>query len=117
ERGRAFGIWAAASSATTLFGPPLGGLLVDSISWRAVFLINVPLVALAVFIALRWVAESRNETASKRFDWLGAAAVALAVGGLAFGAIRGQQQNWADPLAWAALAIGAISVISLAPLM
>ena len=57
ERGRAFGIWAAASCATTLFGPPLGGLLVDSISWRAVFLINVPLVALAVFIALRWVAE------------------------------------------------------------
>ena len=70
ERGRAFGIWPAASSATTLFGPPLGGLLVDSISWRAVFLINVPLVALAVFIALRWVAESRNETASKRFDWI-----------------------------------------------
>jgi len=97
ERGRAFGIWAAASSATTVLGPPVGGFLVDTLSWRIAFLINVPLVAVAVFIALRWVAESRNESAPKRFDWLGATVVALAVGGLAFGAIRGQQQNWTGP--------------------
>ncbi len=94
ERGRAFGIWAAASSATTVLGPPVGGFLVDTLSWRVAFLINVPLVVIAVAIALRYVAESRNEAAPTRFDWLGAAVVALAVGGLAFGAIRGQQQNW-----------------------
>ncbi len=117
ERGRAFGIWAAASSATTVLGPPVGGFLVDTLSWRVAFLINVPLVAVAVLIALRWVAESRNESAPRRFDWLGAAAVALAVGGLAFGAIRGQQQNWADPIAWVALAAGAVATIALAPLM
>lgn len=117
ERGRAFGIWAAASSATTVLGPPVGGFLVDTLSWRVAFLMNVPLVAAATFIALRWVAESRNESAPKRFDWLGATVVALAVGGLAFGAIRGQQQNWADPIAWVALAVGAVSTIALAPLM
>jgi EmrB/QacA subfamily drug resistance transporter len=117
ERGRAFGIWAAASSATTVLGPPVGGFLVDTLSWRVAFLINVPLVAFAVFIALRWVAESRNESAPKRFDWLGAAVVALAVGGLAFGAIRGQQQDWADPVAWVALAVGAVATIALGPLM
>jgi EmrB/QacA subfamily drug resistance transporter len=117
ERGRAFGIWAAASSATTVLGPPVGGFLVDTLSWRVAFLINVPLVAIAVFIALRWVAESRNESAPKRFDWLGAAVVALAVGGLAFGAIRGQQQNWADPVAWVALVVGAVATVILAPLM
>jgi EmrB/QacA subfamily drug resistance transporter len=117
ERGRAFGIWAAASSATTVLGPPVGGFLVDTLSWRIAFLINVPLVAVAVFIALRWVAESRNESAPKRFDWLGATVVALAVGGLAFGAIRGQQQNWSDPVAWAALVIGAVATVVLAPLM
>ena len=100
ERGRAFGIWAAASSATTVLGPPVGGFLVDTLSWRVAFLINVPLVVAAILIALRWVAESRNESAPTRFDWLGATAVALAVGGLAFGAIRGQQQNWTDPVAW-----------------
>lgn len=117
ERGRAFGIWAAASSVTTILGPPVGGFLVDTLSWRAAFLINVPLVAVAAFIAMRWVGESRNESAPARFDWLGAAVVALAVGGLAFGAIRGQQQNWADPVAWTALGAGAVSTVALAPLM
>lgn len=117
ERGRAFGIWAAATSATTVLGPPVGGFLVDALSWRVAFLINVPLVAMAAFIALRWVAESRNESAPKSFDWLGATVVALAVGGLAFGAIRGQQQNWTDPIAWAALGIGAVATIALPPLM
>ncbi len=117
ERGRAIGIWAAATSATTVLGPPIGGFLVDAFSWRVAFLINVPLVVVAVFIALRWVGESRNESAPKTFDWVGAAAVAVAVGGLAFGAIRGQQQNWADPIAWAALVVGAAAAIALAPLM
>lgn len=117
ERGRAFGIWAAASSAITVLGPPLGGFLVDTFGWRVAFLMNVPLIALAVVIAVSRVAESRDETASGRFDWLGAAAVALAVGGLAFGAIRGQQQNWTDATAWLALAVGALATLSLAPLM
>ena len=117
ERGRAFGIWAAASSATTVLGPPVGGFLVDTLSWRVAFLINLPLVVVAVVIAMRFVAESRNEEAPTGFDWLGAAVVAAAVGGLAFGAIRGQQQNWSDPIAWAALAIGALATVALAPLM
>jgi EmrB/QacA subfamily drug resistance transporter len=117
ERGRAFGIWAAATSATTVLGPPVGGFLVDSLSWRVAFLINVPLVAVAAFIALRWLPESRNESAPRSFDWLGATVVALAVGGLAFGAIRGQQQNWTDSIAWVALAIGAVATLALAPLM
>jgi len=117
ERGRAFGIWAAASSATTVLGPPVGGFLVDTLGWRVAFLMNAPLVAIAVVIAVVWVEESRNEAASPRFDWLGAAAVALAVGGLAFGAIRGQQQNWSDPAAWIALAVGAVATVALAPLM
>jgi EmrB/QacA subfamily drug resistance transporter len=117
ERGRAFGIWAAASGATTLLGPPLGGFLVDAISWRVVFLINVPLVLVALYAGLAHVAESRNPEATGRFDWLGAIVVALGVGGLSFGAIRGQQQQWADPLAWIALAVGAIATVAVVPLM
>lgn len=58
ERGRAFGVWAAASGATTLFGPLLGGFLVDTISWRVVFLINVPLIAVALYAGAAHVAES-----------------------------------------------------------
>ena len=48
-RGRAFGIWSGASSGTTLLGPAIGGILVDTISWRAAFLINIPIIAVALF--------------------------------------------------------------------
>jgi EmrB/QacA subfamily drug resistance transporter len=117
ERGRAFGVWAGASAGTTILGPFIGGLLVQGISWRAAFLINIPLVAVALWATLRHVAESRDEEMSPRFDWLGAAVVAVAVGGLAFGTIRGQQREWQDPVAYVALAMGAVATIALAPLM
>jgi EmrB/QacA subfamily drug resistance transporter len=117
EQGRAFGLWASASGATTILGPLVGGLLVDSISWRAAFLINVPFVAVAVWAAWTQVPESRDENASSDFDWLGAAVVALAVGGLAFGAIYGQQRAWRDPLGYAALAVGVLATVALPILM
>jgi EmrB/QacA subfamily drug resistance transporter len=117
ERGRAFGVWAAASAATTILGPPVGGFLVDTIGWPVAFLMNVPLLGVALFFATTAVPESRNEQASRRFDWLGAGAVALAVGGLAYGAIRGEQTEWTDASAWVALVIGAVGTLALYPLM
>lgn len=109
ERGRAIGIWAAATSAILIAGPLVGGLLVQAVSWRAVFLVNVPIVALGVF-ALRYVPESRDEEATGRFDWLGAVVIAVGVGGLAFGVTRGQDQRWQDPVAFLAIAVGALAV-------
>jgi EmrB/QacA subfamily drug resistance transporter len=117
ERGRAFGIWAGASAATTIIGPFVGGLLVDTISWRAVFLINLPLVALALWATLRHVQESRDVHATGRFDWLGAGVVALAVGGLTFGTIYGQQREWRDAVGFIALAVGIVATIALPFLM
>ncbi|MBA3778770.1 MAG: MFS transporter [Chloroflexi bacterium] len=110
ERGRAFGVWAAASSATTTLGPIVGGFLVDTVSWRLAFLINVPLVGLALFATIRHMRETRDEEATGRFDWLGAAVIALAVGGLAFGATRGQEQAWRDPIAFVSLGIGFVAL-------
>ena len=117
ERGRAFGIWAAASGVTTIAGPVLGGYVVDTLSWRFAFLINPPLVVIAIVAALRTVPESRDTEARRAFDWLGAAAIALAVGGLTYGGIRGQQSRWTDPSALAALVVGALLAMSLVPLM
>ena len=71
-RGRAFGIWAAATSATSVLGPTIGGLLIQVISWRVAFLINVPLVVIALYATIKYVSESRDENATGRFDWLGA---------------------------------------------
>lgn len=111
QQGRAFGIWSAASAATTTLGPLVGGVLVDSIGWRVAFLINVPLVLLALY-AVRYVQESRGMQATRHFDWWGALIVAVAVGGLAFGGIRGQEQNWQDPLAFVALALGGLALLA-----
>ena len=91
-------------------GQPVGGLLVDLLSWRVAFIINVPLVAIALWATIRYMRESRDESATGSFDWLGALVGAVAVGGLAFGATRGQK-NWEDPLAWAALAVGAVALV------
>ncbi len=116
-RGRAFGIWTAATSGLVLTGPLLGGLLVDTIGWRVAFLINVPVLALALFVALRHIEESRDRDRQGRFDWLGSIVAAVAVGGLSFGIIRGGQQEWQDPIAWAAFAAGSVALVAFPVLM
>jgi EmrB/QacA subfamily drug resistance transporter len=110
-RARAFGVWAASTSALVVLGPIVGGTMVDTIGWRFAFLINVPLLAFALWATLTHVEESRDTETTGRFDWLGAFVAALAVGGLAFGIIRGQANAWADPAAWLAIAIGVVSLV------
>ncbi len=110
-RGRAFGIWAAATSATSILGPLVGGIFVDTLTWRLAFLINVPIILIALYATRAHMKESRDEESPGRFDWLGAVVVALAVGGLAFGAIRGQDKQWHDTLAFVALGIGVVATI------
>lgn len=113
DQGRAIGVWAAASGVAPILGPFIGGVLVDDVSWRAIFLLNIPFIAIATWAALRHISETRDEDASGRFDWLGALLVAVAVGGLSFGAIYGQQRQWQDPIAFVAIAIGVLSSIAM----
>ncbi len=117
ERGRAFGIWAASTSALTLLGPLVGGLLVDTVGWRFAFLVNVPVLAFALWVTIVHVAESTDLEPEKDFDWLGSIVAALAVGGLSIGLIRGQEKEWQDTLAWVALAIGIVALIAFPILM
>jgi EmrB/QacA subfamily drug resistance transporter len=112
EQGRAFGIWAGASAATTILGPVVGGALVTYVSWRMAFLVNLPLIGIALWATLKHVPESRDEHAEGRFDWLGALLAALAVGGLTVGAIRGESEQWEDGSAFVALAIGALAAVA-----
>ncbi len=110
-RGRAFGIWAASTSALTVLGPIVGGAIVDTISWRVAFLINVPVLAIALWATLTHVQESRNTEANGKFDWVGSIVAALAVGGLSFGLIRGQANAWADTAAWISIVVGAVALV------
>jgi len=115
-RARAFGIWAAATSALLIFGPMLGGVLVDTISWRMAFLINVPFALLALYGAWRYIPESRDPNAPARLDWLGSIVIAVAVGGIAFGLIRGTETDWSETVALVALGIGIVAAV-LFPIM
>jgi EmrB/QacA subfamily drug resistance transporter len=117
ERGRAFGIWTSATSALALLGPVGGGLLVDTIGWRFAFLVNVPVLAVALAITRRHMAESRDLDARRGFDWLGSLVAAVAVGGLSFGVIRGTEREWRDPTAWLIVAIGVAALIAFPILM
>jgi len=105
-QGRAFGIWSGATAGLSILGPFVGGLLVDTVSWRAVFLINVPLVLLTLWITGRFVRESRAAGASKAFDIPGTLLTALAVGGFVVGTISGQERSWHSPAAFVALGVG-----------
>jgi EmrB/QacA subfamily drug resistance transporter len=112
EQGRAFGIWAGASAATAILGPPLGGLLVATTSWRAVFLINIPLIAFALWATTKHVPESKDEEAHGRFDWIGAVVIVGALGGLTFGVIRGQVENWKTAMPYVFLFVGAVALVA-----
>ena len=102
ERPRAFGIWAGAGALTTAVGPVVGGWLVDTVGWRAIFLVNLPLAALALAIAWRKVPESRDP-AARALDWTGALAAAISLGALTYGLTIAPTHGWsATTLSWVA---------------
>ncbi|MGH1563992.1 MFS transporter [Mumia sp. DW29H23] len=80
DRGAAIGAWSGLGGVATAIGPLLGGWLVEAVSWRAVFLLNLPLAAVVVWVCARHVPESRDPDAPAHFDVLG---VVLTAGGLA----------------------------------
>src|SRR5438477_10085293 len=71
DRGRAIGTWSGFSAITAAIGPVLGGWLIEQVSWRAVFFINVPLAAIVLVISALRVPESRDESQKERPDWAG----------------------------------------------
>jgi EmrB/QacA subfamily drug resistance transporter len=107
ERGGAIGAWAGFGAVTTAIGPVLGGWLVDHVSWRAIFLINLPLAAATVWLALAAVRESRDPEVD-RLDWLGAGLAAAGLGAATWGLTAAGQRGWTSPAVWAALVLGAV---------
>ena len=79
-RGKAVGTWTAWSGIATVVGPAGGGLLVEAFSWRAIFWINIPLIAVTLWVARDAVQESSDPQADRRIDWLGIAMSAARAG-------------------------------------
>jgi EmrB/QacA subfamily drug resistance transporter len=112
ERGRAIGTWSGATAVTAALGPVLGGWLIDEVSWRAVFFLNVPLAAAVLVIAHWRVPESRNDMEEGPPDWTGAALATFGLGGLVYGLIEAPQRGWTSPDILAALALGVVAILA-----
>jgi EmrB/QacA subfamily drug resistance transporter len=107
ERGQAIGIWAGAGGVMSAVGPVLGGWFVDSLSWRAIFVLNLPLAAGAIWLALLSVRESRD-THARSLDWTGAAMAALGLGCLTWGLTAAGERGFVDRTVTVALLSGVI---------
>jgi EmrB/QacA subfamily drug resistance transporter len=117
RRGAAVGVWAAVGGVAAALGPPLGGLLVEA-GWRTVFLVNLPVGAIALVAATRVLREARDPAVGPRPDTLGALALATAVGALVVALVRAEAWGWGSPevlglLAGAVLA-GALVAVRIA---
>jgi DHA2 family multidrug resistance protein-like MFS transporter len=95
ERSRALSIWLTASALGIPLGPLLGGWLLDNFWWGSVFLINVPLVAVALLAVTLWVPESHGDR-SRRFDPLGVVLSAAGLVALTYGIIEAGDRGWSD---------------------
>ena len=110
ERGRAIGVWSGFSAITTGIGPVFGGWLIENVSWRAVFFINVPLAFVVVLISLRHVAKNSDKETT-RVDWLGAILAGLGLGALVYGLIESSQVGFTDRSVILVLAAGVVVLI------
>jgi EmrB/QacA subfamily drug resistance transporter len=108
ERGPAIGSWTAWGGIATVLGPLLGGVLLAHFSWRVIFLINLPLVAICVALILTVIprSEPRPATAARRIDYPGALLCALGLGGPVFALIEQPRLGWSSPAVFVPLIAG-----------
>ncbi|WP_259464968.1 MFS transporter [Streptomyces sp. TLI_171] len=117
DRGAAFGVWGAVNGAAAAAGPVLGGLLTQQFGWRSIFLVNLPIAAVAAVLTVRHLAAGRPR-ATGRLDLPGAAAFTAFAAALTYGLIESGERGWSDPLvilplAAAALAAGVFVTVEL----
>lgn len=110
KRGKAIGTWSGFTAITAAIGPVLGGWLIEHVSWRAVFFINVPLALAVLVLVFLHVPESRDED-SQGLDWLGAALATLALGGIVYGLIESSRMGFRNPAILTGLIGGVVTAI------
>lgn len=109
DRAKAIGAWSGLGGVAAAVGPLVGGLLIDDVSWRAIFLINLPLGAFVVYAARRHVPESRDPTVTGAVDLPGSFLAAVGLGGITFALIQAPEQGVGSPAVTAALAAGLVA--------
>ena len=108
ERAQALGLWSAAFAVASVFGPLIGGPLIDNFNWRAVFLINIPLGIIGLFLAFTFINESVGSKRQAHFDWWGSTTLAAALFALTLVLDQGESWGW---LSWPSVLLYVLTVV------
>ncbi len=100
ERAQALGIWSSSFAAAAVFGPLIGGPLIDNFGWRSVFLVNIPVGIIGLFMAITFVRESVAEKKAAHFDWWGALTLGAALSALVLVLDQGTTWGWNSLDSW-----------------
>ena len=111
DRGRAIGAWSALGGVAAAVGPLVGGYLVQSASWRAIFVLNLPLGAAVAWLALRYVPESRDRDVVGGLDYLGATLATVGLAGATYAMVVGPSGGLGSPLVLAAATVGVLGLV------
>lgn len=112
DRGRAIGAWSGLGGISTAVGPLVGGYLTQAVSWRWIFLLNLPLAAVVAWVALRHVPETADPDAARQLDFAGATLAIVGLGGATFALIEAPNDGLRSPLIVGAGVIGVLAIIA-----
>ncbi len=111
ERAQALGIWSSSFAAAVVFGPLIGGPLIDNFGWRSIFLMNLPVGIIGIIMALTYIKESVSEKKTIFFDWWGAITLGISLAALVLVLDKGMSWGW---LSWQSTVSYFVSLVSLA---
>jgi EmrB/QacA subfamily drug resistance transporter len=112
DRGRAIGAWSALGGISTAIGPLLGGWLIEAVSWRAIFFMNIPLGVFVVWAAARHIPETRDPMIKGKLDFPGSVLASIALAGLTFTLIQAPVDGVGSPMVLTALLLGLASAVA-----
>ncbi|PYS34858.1 MAG: MFS transporter [Acidobacteria bacterium] len=112
ERGQAIGTWSGSTAITTALGPVMCGWLIEHVSWRAVFFLNLPLAVVVLLLVFRFVPESRDEEETGKLDLVGAALATVSLGAIVYGLIESSRLGFQSSVVIIALSSSLIILIA-----
>ena len=112
ERGQAIGTWSGSTAITTALGPVMGGWLIEHVSWRAVFFLNLPLAIVVLLLVFRFVPESRDEEETGKLDLMGAVLATVSLGAIVYGLIESSRLGFQSPIVITALSSSLIFLVA-----
>ncbi|MEM9521970.1 MAG: MFS transporter [Actinomycetota bacterium] len=104
----AIGIWGASGALAAAAGPTIGALLVEGFGWRAVFLVNIPVIGVALTLGRRWLPDTQPSAGSATVDLVSVPLAGIGVGALVLGIVQGEEWGWSSFGVWASFVIGVV---------